>query len=94
MNLAPGFQSGILCVGRVPQRKQHDCETCFHRFPSHKPHLLVQRKLADAFYGRGEYRVGEGWCRRRYGRLAYRVGAKLERLAASARRMLNRQPAA
>ena len=30
----------------------------------------------------------------RYGRLAYRVGAKLERLAASARRMLNRQPAA
>jgi len=30
----------------------------------------------------------------RYGRLAHRVGANLERLAASARRMLNRQPAA
>jgi hypothetical protein len=39
MNLAPGFQSGILCVGRVRQRKQHDCETCFgpHGKESFKP---------------------------------------------------------
>src|SRR5262245_1115589 len=38
---APGFQPGILCVGGVRQRKQHDCDWYSHRSPSNKPYLLV-----------------------------------------------------